>query len=203
MSLRAVLLKCLAILGTVLIGIWLFARAGLWGPVVIVTLMITAVVASSIPSAPIALAAGAALGHVWGTVQIVIGTEFGALIAFGLARILGHDDLRRRFGDRVNAGPAGHADRTDGDGLRQPPDALCVLRHDQLRGGAQPPARLAFRPRDTGRRCPGKLPARGFRRRGRKRRPWSCYKGCVRPRARDGGAVALYGHPQKSRTSRP
>ena len=30
-------------------------------------------VASPIPSAPIALAPGAAYGHVWGTVQVVIG----------------------------------------------------------------------------------------------------------------------------------
>lgn len=63
--------------------------------------------ASPIPSAPIALAAGAAYGHVWGTVQIVIGAELGALIAFGLARVLGHDVLRRVFGDKVDAGLLG------------------------------------------------------------------------------------------------
>ena len=51
--------------------------------------------ASPIPSAPVALAAGAAYGHVWGTVQVVIGAELGALIAFGLARVLG-PRLRRR-----------------------------------------------------------------------------------------------------------
>ncbi len=60
-----------------------------------------------IPSAPVALAAGAAYGHVWGTVQVVIGAELGALIAFGLARVLGHDVLRRVFGDRVDAGLLG------------------------------------------------------------------------------------------------
>jgi uncharacterized membrane protein YdjX (TVP38/TMEM64 family) len=85
----------------------LVARAGLWGPVVIVTLMTVAVVASPIPSAPIALAAGAAYGHLWGTVLVVIGAELGALIAFGLARSLGHDVLRRVFGDRVDAGLLG------------------------------------------------------------------------------------------------
>jgi uncharacterized membrane protein YdjX (TVP38/TMEM64 family) len=53
------------------------------------------------------LAAGAAYGPVWGTVQVVIGAELGALIAFGLARILGHDVLRRWFGDRVDAGLLG------------------------------------------------------------------------------------------------
>ena len=85
----------------------LVARAGLWGPLLIISLMTVAVVASPIPSAPIALAAGAAYGHVWGTVQVVIGAELGALIAFGLARVLGHDVLRRVFGDRMDAGLLG------------------------------------------------------------------------------------------------
>src|SRR6056297_3193991 len=128
MTLRTSLLTGIAILGLALLGLWLYApsvmaearglleperlemlvaRAGLWGPVVIVTLMTLAVVASPIPSAPIALAAGAAYGHVWGTVQVVIGAELGALIAFGLARVLGHDALRRVFGDRVDAGLLG------------------------------------------------------------------------------------------------
>ncbi|WP_417728376.1 TVP38/TMEM64 family protein [Roseovarius sp.] len=128
MSLRASILTGLAILGLVMLGIWLFApsvlieastmldrqhletavaRAGPWGPVFIIALMTLAVVASPIPSAPIALAAGAAYGHLWGTVQVVIGAELGALIAFGLARVLGHDALRRVFGDRVDAGLLG------------------------------------------------------------------------------------------------
>ena len=126
--LRAAILAGLAILGIALLGIWQFApsvitearglmdaerlnmlvaRAGIWGPIVIVTLMTVAIVASPIPSAPIALAAGAAYGHLWGTVQVVIGAELGALIAFGLARILGHDILRRMFGGRVDAGRGG------------------------------------------------------------------------------------------------
>lgn len=128
MSLRVTILAGLAILGIGLLAVWQFApsvfaearslleperletlvaRAGLWGPVLIVTLMTLAVVASPIPSAPIALAAGAAYGHLWGTVQVVIGAELGALIAFGLARVLGHDVLRRVFGDRVDAGLLG------------------------------------------------------------------------------------------------
>lgn len=128
MSPRAIILAAIAVFGVGLLGVWLFApsvlaeagglmdgerlerlvaRAGLWGPVLIVTLMTIAVVASPIPSAPIALAAGAAYGHLWGTIQVVIGAELGALIAFGLARYLGHDVLRRVFGDRVNAGLLG------------------------------------------------------------------------------------------------
>jgi uncharacterized membrane protein YdjX (TVP38/TMEM64 family) len=128
MRLRSVILTGLAIFGIVVLGVWLaapsvfaearglldaerletlVARAGFWGPVLIVTLMTVAVVASPIPSAPIALAAGAAYGHFWGTVQVVIGAELGALVAFGLARVMGHDVLRRVFGDRVDAGLLG------------------------------------------------------------------------------------------------
>jgi uncharacterized membrane protein YdjX (TVP38/TMEM64 family) len=128
MSMRVAILAALAMLGIALLGLWQFApsvfaearglingerleglvaRAGLWGPVLIVTLMTVAVLASPIPSAPIALAAGAAYGHLWGAVQIVIGAELGALIAFGMARALGHDVLRRVFGDRVDAGLLG------------------------------------------------------------------------------------------------
>ncbi len=128
MSLRTTILASLAIFGIGLLAVWQFApsvfaearglmdgerlqalvaRAGLWGPVPIVTLMTVAVVASPIPSAPIALAAGAAYGHLWGTVQVVIGAELGALIAFGLARLLGHDVLRRVFGNRVDSGLLG------------------------------------------------------------------------------------------------
>jgi uncharacterized membrane protein YdjX (TVP38/TMEM64 family) len=83
------------------------AQAGIWGPVLVVSLMTLAVVASPLPSAPIALAAGAAYGHLWGTVQVILGAELGALIAFGLARVLGRDALRHLFGDRVDAGLLG------------------------------------------------------------------------------------------------
>ena len=62
------------------------------------------IVATPIPSAPIALAAGAAYGHTLGTVYIVLGAELGALAAFGLARFLGRDVLLRWFGDKIDAG---------------------------------------------------------------------------------------------------
>jgi len=128
MSLRTVILAAMAVLGLAALGVWWFApsvlveaqslmdretlealvaRSGIWGPVLIIGLMTVAVVASPIPSAPIALAAGAAYGHLWGTVQVVVGAELGALIAFGLARALGRDALRRLFGDRVDAGLLG------------------------------------------------------------------------------------------------
>lgn len=128
MSLRAGILTTMAVLGLSLLGVWLFTpavlieaqrlldrdtikalveRAGLWGPILIIGLMIFAVVASPVPSAPIALAAGAAYGHLWGSVLVVLGAELGALIAFGLARWLGRDALRRWFGDTVDKGLLG------------------------------------------------------------------------------------------------
>ncbi|MDN5788859.1 TVP38/TMEM64 family protein [Pseudorhodobacter sp.] len=128
MSLRTGILAAMAGLGLVLLGVWWFApailvdvmhlmkrealetlmaQAGIWGPLLIIGLMTVAVVASPIPSAPIALAAGAAYGHVWGTVYVVIGAELGALIAFGLARVLGRDALKHVFGTSVDAGLLG------------------------------------------------------------------------------------------------
>lgn len=85
----------------------LVARLGPWGPVAIIGLMTLAILFSPLPSAPIALAAGAAYGHAWGTLYVVIGSEIGAMAAFGLARLLGHDALRKWFGDRLSMGLIG------------------------------------------------------------------------------------------------
>jgi len=74
---------------------------GVAGPLAVIGLMTLAILVSPIPSAPIALAAGAAYGHTWGTAYIVLGAELGALAAFGLARLLGHDVVHRWFGDRL------------------------------------------------------------------------------------------------------
>lgn len=74
---------------------------GMAGPIAVVALMTLAIVVSPIPSAPIALAAGALYGHAWGTTYIALGAELGALVAFGLARLLGRDALQRWFGDRL------------------------------------------------------------------------------------------------------
>jgi len=128
MRLRTVILAALTVIGLAMLAAWWFApsvlleaerfmrpetlkalvdRAGVWGPLVIIGLMIVSVVASPIPSAPIAMAAGAAYGHLWGTVQIVLGAELGALIAFCIARALGRDAVRRMFGERADAGLLG------------------------------------------------------------------------------------------------
>ncbi len=74
---------------------------GAAGPLAVVGFMTLAILVSPIPSAPIALAAGAAYGHAWGTVYILAGAELGALLAFGLARLLGRDALQRWVGQRL------------------------------------------------------------------------------------------------------
>lgn len=73
----------------------LIAELGPWGPLAIILTLAGAVVVSPIPSAPIALAAGAAYGSVWGSVYVVAGAEAGALIAFTISRHFGYDAVRR------------------------------------------------------------------------------------------------------------
>jgi uncharacterized membrane protein YdjX (TVP38/TMEM64 family) len=65
--------------------------------------MMLAILVSPIPSAPIALAAGALYGHTWGTGYVALGAELGALAAFGLARLLGREVLQRWLGGRLPA----------------------------------------------------------------------------------------------------
>lgn len=82
-------------------------RLGIWGPLMVIGLMVLAILVSPIPSAPIAMAAGAAYGHVWGTLYVLLGAEIGALAAFGVARWLGGETLQRWFGDRLSVGLLG------------------------------------------------------------------------------------------------
>ncbi len=83
------------------------AAAGMWGPLLIIALMLVAVVASPIPSAPIAMAAGAAYGHIYGTLYVVIGAEAGALAAFALSRSLGRRIITKWFGEKADMGLLG------------------------------------------------------------------------------------------------
>ncbi len=76
---------------------------GALGPLLIVTLIAVAIVMTPIPSAPIALAAGAAYGHIWGTLYVALGAELGALAAFTIARFVGYDAVMARFGERISA----------------------------------------------------------------------------------------------------
>jgi uncharacterized membrane protein YdjX (TVP38/TMEM64 family) len=82
-------------------------NAGAMGPLVIIGFFMIAVVINPLPSAPIALAAGFAYGHTWGTVYVVIGSVSGAFIAFTIARLLGHDILNRWFGEKLKMGLLG------------------------------------------------------------------------------------------------
>jgi len=85
-------------------------RIGAWGPALVVALMMLAIVASPLPSAPIALAAGAAYGDGWGTLYVLLGAELGALAAFAIARVAGRDTVHRWFGDRLSVGLIGSQD---------------------------------------------------------------------------------------------
>lgn len=77
---------------------------GPWGPAVVIGLMALAILVSPIPSAPIALAAGALYGHGWGTLYVLLGAEIGALAAFGIARLVGYEVLRNWLGERLSLG---------------------------------------------------------------------------------------------------
>lgn len=76
---------------------------GAAGPLLIVTLIAIAIVMTPIPSAPVALAAGAAYGHVWGTLYVALGAEIGALVAFGIARFVGYEAVMAKFGPRLDS----------------------------------------------------------------------------------------------------
>lgn len=100
--------RTLGLLGAALLVYWMMLASGLvvlfsgsgealqaalsslgaGGPWLLILLMVLAVVFSPLPSAPIALAAGALYGHGWGTLYVLVGAEIGALLAFGIARYL-------------------------------------------------------------------------------------------------------------------
>jgi len=82
-------------------------NAGNLGPLVIIGFFVIAVVINPLPSAPVALAAGFAYGHTWGTLYVIIGSVSGAFIAFIIARLLGHDILYKWFGERLKMGLLG------------------------------------------------------------------------------------------------
>lgn len=82
-------------------------KQGPIGPFVIIGLMMIAIIMSPIPSAPIALVAGAIYGHSIGTIYIAIGSVLGATTAFYIARIAGIDVTRRWLGDHYGKGLSG------------------------------------------------------------------------------------------------
>lgn len=80
---------------------------GAAGPLVLIGLLAVAIVISPLPSAPIALVAGAVYGHGWGAFYTLTGAVIGALIAFILSRLLGYSVLRHWFGSKLERGWAG------------------------------------------------------------------------------------------------
>jgi uncharacterized membrane protein YdjX (TVP38/TMEM64 family) len=68
---------------------------GVFGPLALIGLMVLAIIISPIPSGPIAVAAGALYGTLWGGIITTAGALLGAVIAFGAARYLGFDAIRR------------------------------------------------------------------------------------------------------------
>jgi uncharacterized membrane protein YdjX (TVP38/TMEM64 family) len=78
------------------------SQLGLWGPLIIISLIAAAIVFSPLPSAPIALAAGAVFGHTYGTVYVLIGSMIGAMVAFSIARVLGYDVVHKWIDKRFS-----------------------------------------------------------------------------------------------------
>lgn len=77
------------------------------GPFLIIGLMMIAIIMSPVPSAPIALAAGAIYGHTIGTIYIAIGSVLGATTAFYIARISGIDVTRKWLGNNYEKSLSG------------------------------------------------------------------------------------------------
>ena len=80
---------------------------GTLGPLLVISLMAVAIVINPLPSAPVALAAGAVYGHTYGTIYIVIGAEVGAIVAFMIARIAGHELANKYLGSNFSLGRFG------------------------------------------------------------------------------------------------
>jgi uncharacterized membrane protein YdjX (TVP38/TMEM64 family) len=93
-------------LDTQTVDLWV-QKAGIWGPVLIIGFMTLAIVASPIPSAPIAMVAGATYGHVAGTIYVAIGAELGAVIAFLIARYAGRNVVQKILGEKSDYGLLG------------------------------------------------------------------------------------------------
>jgi len=77
---------------------------GALGPLLVVGLMVLAIVFNPLPSAPIAIAAGAAYGHTFGTIYIVTGAEIGAICAFLIARTVGAEMIKKLVGNSFSLG---------------------------------------------------------------------------------------------------
>ena len=67
----------------------LLAQSGGWGPAIYVMVIMLSVVISQIPGAPLAVVAGAIWDPFWAGVYTIAGGFGGALIAYGLGKLIG------------------------------------------------------------------------------------------------------------------
>lgn len=122
---RSSILKLIGVIALIAFAVFISQRSGLlsnldaetitewssalgyWGPVLIVALMWLAVVASPIPSAPIAVASGMLYGHAWGTFYVAIGAELGAVTAFVIARYIARDAVSKWTKGKIDKGLLG------------------------------------------------------------------------------------------------
>ena len=80
-------------------------QIGLWGPIAYIGLLIISVVASQIPGAPLAIAAGVLWGPLTAGVYTIIGGFLGAVLAYGLGKYLGQSFLQTLTGKRITISP--------------------------------------------------------------------------------------------------
>ncbi len=73
---------------------------GVWGPVILIAILATAMVFAPIPNPPFMIAAGLIWGMVLGVVYAVLGQLIGAAIIFWLSRRFGRQLIPRLVGER-------------------------------------------------------------------------------------------------------
>ena len=73
---------------------------GVWGPVILIVILATAMVFAPIPNPPFMIAAGLIWGTVLGVVYAVIGQVIGAAIIFWISRRFGRQFIPRLVGEK-------------------------------------------------------------------------------------------------------
>src|SRR5690606_5228131 len=81
---------------------------GVWAPVVSIVLMVAQVIVVGIPATIVLFANGVAFGTLGGATLNIVGRMLGAIVAFGLARLLGKGAVEKLVGRLT------HADRFEG-----------------------------------------------------------------------------------------
>ncbi|WP_010476839.1 TVP38/TMEM64 family protein [Acaryochloris sp. CCMEE 5410] len=80
-------------------------QIGPWGPIAYIGLLIISVVASQIPGAPLAIAAGVLWGPLTAGVYTIIGGFLGAVLAYSLGKYLGQSFFQTLTGKRIIISP--------------------------------------------------------------------------------------------------